>query len=347
MKLHLKKITLITLVFNATTAYAAMFNPPPTAACLNGAVSTPACLGNNVEVGIDGLYVQPYGQNASIVPGNQIRTGNNDTTVRRDNFYPSWAGGFRLYGNFQFLDGKYIGADWTYFKSNTDNRFSYTFSLPQPFGPTVISQHTDNDIRFNEINLKAGQVLQVGERATVNYYAGLRFTQINNDFNIRLAIPSLTNSHLATIENDNKFRGLGPVLGGKLTYTIANGFSLFGEGAAAVLLGTRTLDVTIRTSSLPITPGGTFRDTFDERQAVFAFDGKLGGQYTWAMPRGELSIRAGWQASVYNNALLRLNGVSFCSTDTSCSGLVVPSASQLTSFGYQGPFVGISGRFNT
>lgn len=338
---RLKKLSLILLAFGANASYAAMFTPPPAPACVNGSVTTPGCSGNSWDIGIDGLYVQPLNQSSSIVQPRVIVNGNNIENIN-ETFYPKWAGGFRLYGNFQFLDGKYIGADWTYFKRNTDQTNIITTNLP---GISLVSldQFTSNDIRFNEVNLKVGQILQVGERASINYYGGLRFAQINNDYHVRGTLPLLNNTLIANAQNDNKFRGVGPVLGAKISYAIANGFSLFGEVAGAVLIGTSNTNVRIATT-LPGQPIRNLTENLDERRTVIAMDGKLGAQYTWTMPRGDLSIRAGWQATQYNSALTRVSTVFLCTT-APCNGFIVPSFGN-HSFGYQGPFVGINGRFN-
>jgi hypothetical protein len=248
----LKKTAIAALVLGFSgAASAAMYAPAPAPACAAGNVTIP-CEKNAWDLGIDALYLRP--ENVRLL----------DALGQRADY--GW--GFRLEGSYYFSTGNDVTLNWSHFKRTKDQ----TLTAAQAATATIVLGDTVNagaasaEAKFDMVNFEFGQMINFGESVSTRFHGGLQYIQ-NTD--------NLTVQTLGTL--DQKTTGFGPRAGVMSKYDFGNGFGVYGDVAAGMLVAKRTA-----TSASDI--HGTMITT----------DANVGVSYTHAMAQGDLTARLAW-----------------------------------------------------
>jgi hypothetical protein len=205
-------------------------------------------------------------------------------------------------------------------------------------GPLIILTNTyfaaapTAQYNLNQVDLTAGQLIDVGCRLRLHPNMGMRWASIDHKLNMNLGLAqtfvfSPTGTVLATTHNEiyfgNKsyFDGIGPLAGLDATYYIGRGFGAVAHADSALLIGdvnnklinpTKANVTNLDTSEVALF---TVTDTIDSnRRMVPIVDAKLGLDYTYLfnnVKKSDLTLEAGWQTSQYYNAVDRIAATPF------------------------------------
>ncbi|MDP1834709.1 MAG: Lpg1974 family pore-forming outer membrane protein [Chlamydiales bacterium] len=142
-----------------------------------------------------------------------------------------WAPGIRVGIGYDSGDEWDYGAYYTYFHS-------------QSKGPTV-NNYLWN-INFDLLDVVAGYESDLSCSFALRPFAGLRGASINQ----KLRISDFSAEATSIMDNDQKFFGIGPLLGLEANWDIGCGFRLFASGSLSWLYG--NFDVTLKESGTTV-----------------------------------------------------------------------------------------------
>jgi hypothetical protein len=298
------------------------------AVCTPGNVTVP-CEATGWDVGISALYIQPiftanWGYHSFNFPVVTPATG---TLIGYDtnynNFNQNWNWGFKLEGSYHFNTGNDINVNWYYLSSRNDfvlgNSARVLVNTSIPIGTTVSTSDSllRRNVRWNAVNFELGQHVDFSPSKIMRFHGGLQYAQIRTGFAHELSVTVTTpivevgtftrTFNLPQVQT-SEFNGLGPRAGIDMHYLFGNGVSIYAKPAVAVLAGSsrfnnaesvidQTLFITGLTGSV-----ATFPASGNKRAIVPEFDARLGIDYTYACPQGNLTLDLGWLWFNYFNA---------------------------------------------
>lgn len=296
------------LALGSSAVFAGTMGP----VCTPGNVTVP-CESQAFDVAIRALYLQPvYDADFGYI-GARETSPNNYSFIDAD---MDWDWGFYLEGSYHFSTGNDLTVNWTYWSNTTD----FTGLTTSAFFSDVNAGTYRLGIEptFNAVNIEFGQHVDFGEMKNIRFHAGLQYANIKTDLNIRGVGADV--AYGANVES--KFDGIGPRTGLDMSYDFGNGFAVYGNGAAAILVGSSDFHVTASGISPAFLPISSYRLNGDKTAIVPELEAKLGAKYTYAMAQGDLTLDGGWMWTNYFNAQHRLNGVE-------------------SDFALQGPYIGL------
>jgi len=217
---------------------------------------------------------------------------------------------------------------------------------------------------LNQVDLTAGQYINVGCRLILHPNVGLRWAEVDRtmDSNFTNSLlftgPSLiiTAKSSAGENEQSNFSGIGPIAALDASYYLGMGFGAVMHADSALLIGDiDTKNIGARNSFVNLTftdsPEFSFStveadyENFNSgniRRFVPATDIKLGANYTYVFNtansgNSDMTLELGWMASKYYNAVDRLKG------DFGVVGVSPTYAIQRTTsnFGLQGPYASL------
>lgn len=310
----LKKAALAVLALGVTgVASAAMYMPPAAAGCTVGNNVTVPCEKKGFSFAADALYVQTnnVGAVTNTVTGSDSGTAST-STLNADiaSLSPDWNWGFQLAAAYYFGTGNDVNLNWTHFVHTTNQTNSASTgvitgdylsdSLATEANIDQISTSLNNN--FNSLNLELGQLVHFGEHVSTRFHAGLQWAQIDET----LTQTGLNTSNTLASDNnsiDSDFDGIGPRFGMDSSYDFGNGFSVFGNLAASVLVGSINTSSTETFTDADGNVAGSITTSSDTGNTVVPeAEAKLGVRYTKALAQGDLSAEVGYQAVNYWDA---------------------------------------------
>lgn len=159
-----------------------------------------------------------------------------------------WNPGFRIGTGYQFSNNWEIAVFWTHLNSHghssRDDDFSSSDFSSSESGS---SSHNRWNLKYDVIDVVAGYDYDLGNCFSITPFAGIRLAKIDQKFRIG-ASPSSSFSSISssfsssfgpfsTIENKEKFRGLGPLVGVEGEWNIGCGFSIYAGASVSWLYG--------------------------------------------------------------------------------------------------------------
>lgn len=337
-------------------------------------VSVPLLDGGFV-VGLEGFYLQPTISNGL---GNyaSVNTNiiNNSRLVNVDPGF-DWGWGamlgyvFPQMGNdvalsYEHLDTKDSSSVMgnNFLPVNFPVTFVFTTGTSNPFENTLnfTNVHATQEFDLNQVDLTAGQYINVGCRLQLHPLAGLRFADIDYDssthyngngevdlFDVEDPTALIASAKFPLFVNTREksdYQGVGPLVGMDGNYYLGSGFGLVGHFASSLLVGNidSRLDANILilsapfidTSGAPLGFSSTGLAGQGEIKAdsiariVPNLDAKLGLDYTFLFnnqANSYLTLEAGYRVSEYFNAIDLIRSSATATITDSASHILNPA----------------------
>lgn len=208
-----------------------------------------------------------------------------------------------------------VMLNWEHFHSrDSASKTVHTQNMVGPFftiGPDASpynEAHGHVHFRFEEINLDYGILVNFGDRAKTNLFAGVSYAYIKQTLTSKYSSPGDT--YTRSIRTPSRFSGVGPQVGLNFSYRIVEGFHLAGNAMASLFVGSMKNHTIYESVSpllgpLGITPPNRQKTkTARKTQVVPGLEGKLGLAYSYSFLKHYMvSIEAGYEAQIYFNAI--------------------------------------------
>jgi len=327
-------------------------------------------------IGGTALYLQPSDTNGDLDYAS-VNTSTGATVTpfffhsSLKNIEPGYDWGWGLNVGYIFPNtGNDVNLSW--FTFNNDDTASTFLGVDSAFGnilPIFFSNGTHNGLipglstitsarskveyDLNQVDLTAGQFIDVGCRLILHPNVGLRWASLERKIHSFYIAPgstfsiSTSNTRDGSLETHEKsdFSGIGPLAGLDASYYIGMGFGAVAHVDSALLVGNIDVDSNaFETENTVITATQVFDNhTYnadDIQRVVPVVDMKLGLDYTYVFnnaANSDLTLEAGWQFSNYFNAVDRLHVVVADLPDL--RGTIVNRTT--SDFAIQGPYVSL------
>ena len=330
--LNLKKTAVAVLAFGSSAVFAGTMGP----VCVPGNVTVP-CEASAWDFGGYALYLQPtYSgtmayvgsyDTAARIAGNPITTETSHLNhIKRAQ---PWNWGFKLEGSYHYGMGNDVNLNW-YHYSNKSN-FAYVN------GTNVNAQFTADPLlgyavaatqkpQWDAVNLEFGQHVDFTEASKIRFHAGAQYGRVNTSesgvYANNVGVTDVTTGAVVgAYSNSSTYNGFGPRTGADLSYGFGNGFSLYGNGAATLLVGKSKFSTSLvgtRVIDIPLDVHAWDNTTYGSSTAVVPeLEAKLGAVYTYAMTSGDLTLDAGYMWVNYFNVQ---TGDTYAAYNTSTAG---------------------------
>lgn len=319
----LKKTAIAVLALGSSAAFAGTMGP----VCTPGNVTVP-CATTGWDVGVYALYLEPsYSGTPRIFNylGSSFVGDQRVHTKLNTDF--DW--GFKLEGSYHFSTGNDINVNWYHWDDTTSQNahyFSETSGAEVTFTPYQIEH------KWDAVNFEFGQHVDFGEFKNIRFHGGAQYARLEHREYAAYAInvPSAGfvvdpdtgaivldpgSSEVGVNRVDLTFRGVGPRVGADMSYDWINGFAIYANGAAALLVGDKKVNDTSN-----VEPNRASRTSI-----VPELEAKLGLKYTYAMAQGNLTLDGGYMVANYWDAF----------------EFVQAGFAGSTNFGVHGPFIGL------
>jgi hypothetical protein len=343
-------------------------------------VSIPSLTGGFV-IGATGFYLQPSDTKGDLdyassnVNNNSVTSATaGNAAVNLHNVDPGYDWGWGVNAGYIFPNtGNDVNLSYFHFDSTENASTSVTgfngslgqntngnFILPVGFvvsnGNSYQNVTATAKYELDQVDLTAGQYINVGCRLSLHPIAGVRWAQVDRKLTENYSAPgtsgliastNLTTNNLGngtlTLNEKSDFEGIGPLMGLDASYYIGQGVGLVGHFDSALLVGninSQTTEAMSRLNNLFFPSGqSTFNATYTANSAhrlVPVLDAKLGINYTYVfdnVANSDVTVEGGWQNSHYWNAVDRLQVV-----DGTGAGIVGRTTSSLA---LSGPYLSV------
>lgn len=293
--LNLKKTAIAVLALSSSAVFAGTMGP----ICTPGNVTVP-CEKPAWDFGGYALYLEPaYTDYAGFTHTPANFDGTNFRGFRSN---PAWGWGFKIEGSYHFGTGNDFNVNWYHWNRTTRNAYAGTIIVPDLNGvdadpgdlPFTTAARRFGP-RWDAVNMEFGQHVDFSEFDSIRFHAGAQYARVKHNINAG-GTDALGTS--TTVNARTTFNGFGPRIGADMNYGFGNGFGIYGNGAAAVLVGNANNNMLIATN---FTAPGAFNTGYGSRIVVPELEGKLGIKYTYCAAPGDLDLDVGWMWNNYFN----------------------------------------------
>lgn len=275
---NLKKTAVAVLALGSSAVFAGSMGP----VCTPGNVTVP-CERNAWDFGAKALYLEPV-YNADFGYRNVVTQG---VENRFQDMDLDWGWGFQIEGSYHFSTGNDLTANWYHYSHTSDFNQSSTFADLLP----TFNEFLSVEPKWDAVNLEFGQHVDFGEFKKIRFHGGVQYARVKTEGYGQI-------NTLAAVETiDMDFNGFGPRVGADMSYNWGNGFAMYANGAAALLVGTTDF-----TNNTFLNGVNVLNLSGSKRSMVPELEAKLGLTYSYAMAQGDLTLDAGWMWVNYFNA---------------------------------------------
>ncbi len=307
--LNLKKTAVAVLALGSSAVFAGTMGP----VCTPGNVTVP-CERTAWDIGGQALYLQTTTNNGFSYYPSAVNPGRYDDVGQR------WNWGFQIEGSYHFNTGNDVTVSWYHIDTN---RSTAAIDPALSFaGDTITAATVGQKNRWDAVNAELGQFVDFSANQKLRFHGGFQFARVKPT--VDLALTTATTTAAASLTSD--YNGFGPRTGLDMGYVFGNGLGVYAKGAAAVLVGTSKFNDNAAYQTIAGTTGAVALHG-SRTSIVPELEAKLGGNYTYAMAQGDLTLDAGYMWFNYFNAL---NNVDLLNGGIKGSD-----------FGAAGPFVGL------
>ena len=342
-------------------------------------------------VGATGFYLQPTNSNGDLdfATVNNVNNSGTSFSSKLHNVDPGYDWGWGINVGYIFPN---TGNDvnLSYFQLDTsDTAKLHDANLnPDTIFPVILPINGVNSFSakaeydLDQVDLTAGQYIDVGCRLTLHPFAGLRWAQLERKLTENATVTNTsfssqpgefgvtqtthTNAVAASLTEKSDFEGIGPIVGLDASYYVGMGFGVVGHFDSALLIGSTDSSVSLganisnTTAFTSFAPGATiithhsaFGGNFSASsttRVVPVLDAKLGVDYTYVFnnsANSDLTLEAGWMVSNYFNAVdqngaVALQGAIFNEDASSPIAAASAGPRSTSDVGLQGPYVSLT-----
>lgn len=208
---------------------------------------------------------------------------------------PDWSWGFKLEGLYKFNTGNDLNLNWSHLANHHTRTYAINrISLVEHGNiPTDTVSITP---RWDAVNLELGQDVNFSLMTSIRFHGGIQYANIQSkkaEFGVAADLdPSILRDETLS------FSGVGPRAGFDLSHNFSNGFSLYVQSAAALLTGMdKYKGVVEGIDGGGAIPHDVFRilpSSASKRIVTPEFEAKLGLNYSYSMPQGNLLLDLGY-----------------------------------------------------
>lgn len=213
--------------------------------------------------------------------------------------------------NFEFESGFRVGAGVHMPYDGWDVYVNYTRYVPDQTShaegsvfPLLLYSATSNvddahahwEIDFQSVDLQVGRVYYIAKTLCLRPYFGIKGAWIDQEAHLRYKGGFVAAGQEYTVHYENDFKGAGPLIGVDANWQLGIGFSLFGNAAAAIVIGQFDLhnrqkqldgfvpidlkkDLNLATSMLQLEAGIAWDRNFCEEACHFGISAGFESQY--------------------------------------------------------------------
>ena len=282
----LKKIVVITLACSSGIAFSDIMG----ASCTPKNATVP-CTSSGWGVGAQALYLAPSYSNTLAYIGDNSQE-NSAAFIAND---PAWSWGFKLEALYKFNTGNDLNLNWSHLANHHTRTSAFNqIDLIERGGlPTDTVSITP---RWDAVNLELGQPVDFNPITSVRFHGGIQYANIQTkkaEFNVATDL-----DHSILRDETLSFSGLGPRAGLDLAHNFSNGFSLYVQSAAALLIGRNKYNGVVEGidggGAIPHEVFRVLSSRASKRIVTPEFESKLGLNYSYSMPQGNLLLDLGY-----------------------------------------------------
>lgn len=288
--LNLRKTALAVLALGSISSSVIAGTMGP--ACVPGSVTVP-CERTAWDFGVGAIYLQPTGNSTFGYLGYDGRDVVNIDFIdgldkRFNDFNPQWGWGFKLEGSYHYNRGDDINLNWYHINNTTRRDIDFDVSFFIFNIDDLITLDTSVNPKWDAVNLEFGKHMDFDETKSARFHAGVQYAHIqNNMFLTPDVLPEFLDE--ASLSNTMKFNGFGPRVGADFNYLLGNNFSIYGNGAAALLVGTSSFSNVLSIDNNFILGNNGSRTT-----VVPELELKIGAKYVYVAAQGDFTLDAGY-----------------------------------------------------
>lgn len=289
--------------------------------------ATVPCKTSAWDFGIEALYLKSLYNNNNL---SAFNIGSASGTRIYDELEYDFEWGFRVEGSYHFGTGSDLNLNWTHWRDDNQLRLA-----PPPARAAIdltaqLRTTLYGDAKLDAINLEWAQHVDFGEYKNIRFHAGFQYAALEASLTTNQTISGATGELAGsngTTSVTEKFEqdAFGPRVGADLSYDFNNKFALYGNVAAALLVGRNKYSNNAPFSDFDRPVHSVYTSLVPELEA------KVGGEYTWSLTQGILSVNAGYMVVNYFNAFHQSN----LDLDT------IQEIRYNSDFGLHGPYAGI------
>ena len=218
---------------------------------------------------------------------------------------PDYDPGFRVGFSYALDYRSSFTANYWFYESSTDNSVILPggtgFLRPELTHPNTLNAFADRlsadaryDIDFQMADANYKSVLWGGQDYFLNYVAGFRYANLDQDFDV-----AYTNNDLLTVDTEIDFDGWGPRLGLEGERLLGRrGFLVYSKGHANFLVGEFTSNYLQRNETTNVTQAHA---GFEDDRIVTQLEYEMG--FGWQNRCGTFRLMAGYYIAAWFNSV--------------------------------------------
>jgi len=281
--LNLKKTAVAVLALGSSAVFAGTMGP----VCAPGNVTIP-CEKTAWDFGAQALYLQPT-YTGDFGYRNHVVTAGVGTVI--ENVEPKWGWGFQIEGSYHFNTGNDLNLNWYHWNKSTTRAWTSTTG-------TYTGTNYTFEPKWDAVNFEVGQHIDFSDMKNLRLHAGVEYARIHHNLNVVVTSQNVADSV--------SYNGFGPRVGADLGYDIGNGFGVFANSAASLLIGTAKQGITGYTGA-----NTALNYSLSRTQMAPELEGKLGVNYNYAMAQGDLGLDVGYMwVNYWNTQTVAITGES-------------------------------------
>ena len=233
------------------------------------------------------------------------------------NYPEDWSWAFKIGGSYQYgVANGDVAVNWYHLDQQAHSQFIGVYSYAQfVTSPDAVMSPSDHP-KWDAVNFEIGQLVNFNEVKTVRFHAGFQYARVDYSTGAEVVDYGVSINLVA----NSQYNGFGPRLGADMTYNLTHGFGVYGNAAAALLIGNSSFDNEAEVYSPYNSKSSNY---LSQTTVVPVLEGKLGLNFNQPISQGNLIGDVGWIWANYFNAHLNSlsTGADVVNSDFGLQGL--------------------------